>query len=116
QLAAALGGVCRGQDVYMLRELLLQQELEITRELDGLLTQRRHAGLVEEFQRRQQGSETQDRRIAELPAFRARHGHELGTHAEARGLVMAPPARETRQVEGMGMALMHEAAGHGAGA
>src|SRR3546814_169838 len=80
----------------------------------GLLAQRGHAGTVEQFQRAAQWRQAEDWRVAQLPAVGARRGHEVGTHAEARGLFVAPPAGEARAV-GACVAFVDEAAGDRAG-
>ncbi|SBV36017.1 hypothetical protein STPYR_10947 [uncultured Stenotrophomonas sp.] len=85
-------------------------------ELQRLGAQRRHAGLVEQFQRGAQRRQSQHRRVAQLPALGAQLGHELRRHLEARGLLVAPPAGKARQRCIACVALVDEAAGHRAGA
>src|SRR5262249_44092513 len=50
-------------------------------------------------------------RIAELPSFRPWNWIELRAHHKSSLLVVSPPAGKARQVELMGVTLMHEASG-----
>src|SRR5258706_2074273 len=86
-----------------------QEPFEIGGQPDALLAQRVDARRVEQLERCPQRGELQDGGIGELPAFRAADGAELAWHGEPRLLVVAPPARESRQV-GCGVPLVHEGA------
>ena len=115
QLAAALGRIGRGHDVEGAGQARADQLFQVAGQAQGFLAQGAHADPIEQLQRRAQGRQPQHRRIAELPALGARGRHEIRTHQEPAGGIVAPPAGEARQLAAR-MALVDEAAGDRAGA
>ncbi len=113
QLAAAALGLARRRDLEHAVEPLAQQCFEVARERDRLRAERIHACATEDRQRNAQRRERENRRIRQLPAFGTGRRREIGTHAETRFLVVAPPAGKARPVRAR-VALVHERAGDGA--
>ena len=95
---------------------LQQQRFEVAGQGQGFRPQRLHTGLREQRQRGAQRRGRKDRRIADGPAGSAGRGGELGSHLEACGRFVAPPAGQPRQIATPVMPLVHEGSADRAGA
>src|SRR5262249_5730559 len=74
-----------------------------------------HPHFAEDVDRGAEGRSGQNRRIAELPAFRAWNRMEIRAHAKARLFVVSPPTRESGNFHVLRESFVHETPADAAG-
>ena len=113
ELASPLTRVSGGEDLDRIADFPLKQPFEVGREAERFLPQRLHSPRFhEDVERSANRCEREDRRVRELPSLRAGDRSKSGLHPEARFLVVAPPAGQTRQIRPHAVPLVDEAAAH----